>query len=225
MTTSSQPKTRGTLFPVGIAAIAMIALLTMEASAATLNFGWFHRGWYNDTGVNNDAWWDNNYFVGETGGKEYRNWMQFDLSSLSQPIGTATLRVSTSAYSGTDPSETWFLYDVTTPVAQLGGAASTAVFADLGTGTPYGSITVSGNSVVDIVLNAAAINEINAAAGGMFVLGGRLGTLPGGIFSMSNVVNNATTQLLLDTAVPAPASVWLFGSALGLLGRVRRRSG
>jgi hypothetical protein len=87
-------------------------------------------------------------------------------------------------YVSSDASETYELYDVTTPLASLtdrtGGVAA---YTDLGSGTSYGSRAFSaadtGVAPVTITLNAAALANLQAAAGARIGLGGALTTISG----------------------------------------------
>jgi hypothetical protein len=116
--------------------------------------------------------------------------------------------------------------NVTTPVAALeansaGGA--TAIFADLGTNTVYGSQVVSasddGQQVV-ITLDASAIAALNTATG-LFAFGGEIVGLPSSpsgaperaMFINTNLTTPPdVTELILTTGVPEPAS-WMLASA------------
>ena len=78
----------------------------------------------------------------------------FTVSSYGS-ISSATLRLRFDAtkgalialggpYLGTDPSETFTLYDVSTPLGSLSaGTGGVAAFNDLGTGTVFGSATLT----------------------------------------------------------------------------------
>ncbi len=170
----------------------------------------------------------------------------FDLSPVTGIVSTATLRLfnpEVSAflhgYVSPDPTETLNIYDVTTPAADIiGNTAGLAGFADLGSGTLYGTRAVSAGdngTIIEIPLNSSGVNALNAGTG-LFVLGGTLGTISGPAdqyvfgFSMASFVPDHTRQLVLDVAaVPEPSSaVLLSGGALVLLAaglkRVTRRT-
>jgi hypothetical protein len=85
-----------------------------------------------------------------------------------------------------DHIEQWGLFDVTTNAAALNTSTNAQVmidaFNDLGTGSSYGSFDVdvetTGNparlsEVLSFPLNAAALSDINASAGGYFSIGGK----------------------------------------------------
>jgi Tol biopolymer transport system component len=141
------------------------------------NQGWWN---WNPNGVNQDH--NDNYFVGvsDEDEGEYRNFFTFDLSSLTGQVISARLEITRFGYGSPDPSETLGLFDVSTDARTLNNnvGVSAAIFEDLGTGTSYGTVEVSRSGepadVLSVPLNAAAVADINAAAGGFFSIGGRL---------------------------------------------------
>ena len=131
---------------------------------------------------------------------------------LFNPEVSATLH----GYVSPDPTETLNIYEVTTTAADVtGNTAGLAGFDDLGSGQLYGTREVSAldnGTVVEVVLNDAAVAAMNSATG-LFLVGGALGTIGTGDqyvfgFSMASFVPDHTRQLVLDvTAVPEPSTV------------------
>jgi len=134
------------------------------------------------------------YLVGDiasSGVSEYRNFFIFDLSSVEGVIDFAVLRVynpglATDGYDGyisPDPTETWVVYDVVSDLTDLceGGSGLTDFFADLGSGSYYGSRVVSAadnGTDVELTLVTDALLAMEAADG-LFGLGGALTSLSG----------------------------------------------
>jgi hypothetical protein len=157
-------------------------------------------GWISEEGEHNTT--NGNYLAGVSRGLEYRNFAVFDLSNLSGLTTTANLRISTVFING---PLTYSLYGSDARLDELdlqrapGDADGIALFNSIGSGTFYGSrdYTVADrNTSQTIELNAAAVAEINAAAGGQFSFVG------------------AATQV--NSPVPEP-STWLM-LMLGLFG-------
>jgi Ca2+-binding RTX toxin-like protein len=173
-----------------------------SVEATTINFT--DSGWYDSTGFHGPT--NQNYITGKTN----RNFFIFDLSAVSEPINGAHLRLSmpVGGYNSPDATETYTLFDVSTPVAtlQAGGSGLLSVYDDLGTGTALGSLEVSRDNVtavVSVVLNAAGVAALNAAAGGQFAIGGAVttpdGPLTQSVFGFSGNVNDVR-QLVLSFA-------------------------
>ena len=211
---------------------ALICGAASRASAATIVLGAIDQGWYRQNGEHLVA--NPNYVAGMTGGNQFRNFFVFDLAGLTS-IQSAALRLNTEEYSSADPTETYTLFDVTTPIASLiNGTGGLGAFDDLGSGTSYGSRVYSlGDEfqVRDLTLNPAALTALNLTIGGLFALGGALTSLdpstPGNEFVFGFSGNNLA-RLVLETErdVPEPSTLLLVGAgaAVGLSRRFRRKS-
>jgi len=187
-------------------------------------------GWYDNSGSHSPT--NTNYIVGDYWGSKYRNWMTFNLSTFTTPVTSAKLQINAYEYSSADPSETYELRDVTTPVSTLtaGGSGLTSIYNDLGDGTIYGSrsfTSADSNQTVTIDLNSALVSAINAKSGQSFALGGQITTLDGidnseYIFGFSNSLSpNTDVQLLLtygptDTTPPTASSFSPVDNATGV---------
>ena len=152
-----------------------------------------------------------------------RNFFVFDLSGLSSLATGASLALFNPdasvlpgsglpvapGYISTAPSLTYTNFDVSSPIDPTTGTSTAAdVYADLGSGTMYGSSVVSpadNGRFVTVALNSSAIAGINGRSGGSFAIGG------------------AVTQAAV--AVPEPLSLSLLGLGFSAALAARRVTG
>src|SRR6187455_1318060 len=118
----SEPQNR---FSLTESVSILIAIFTFvincpSARAQTVVIPHTDRGWYDNTGFHNPS--NPNYVVGDTSFNITRNFFVFDLSSVVQPIASATLvlfvpsSLSGPGYSSADPSENYELHDINTSI-------------------------------------------------------------------------------------------------------------
>jgi|SRR5579859_1588284 len=206
------------------ALVAVVAAIAAPASAATLFLSDSARGWITAGAATNGTAATNNYLVGfcattcANQNTEFRNWFQFSIPTLSDPVVAVHLIIDTGNVNTPDAFETY----------QLTSIPSSFVYSDLGTGTLYGSRDYTtgdaGSTGVDITLDAAAVAAI--VSGTTFGIGGRITTLtstPGTaelVFGFTGSLSNV--QLEIITA-PEPSAYGLVGAGLAGLWFIRRR--
>ena len=153
---------------------------------------------------------------------------------------SARLELVSYSYLSSASSETYGLFDVHTDAVTLNYNEGTnpTIFADLGSGVSYGTFLVerpppwiptptianssTDSNVLTFQLNADAIANINATAGGFFSIGGTLLTLDGttnyfgdeGLFGFSY---GTGPQLLILEVIPEPATLLLLALGAVLL--------
>jgi hypothetical protein len=180
-----------------------------DLASASVTLNAVDQGWWDSTGAHSST--NKNYLTGLSS-TDHRSYYVFDLTAVSQAIAAAQLNLfnPTNGYSSPDPTETLGIFDVSTPLTalQATGSGQTAIYNDLGSGTSYGSQTVSAASngqLIAIPLNAAAVSALNAARGTRTAVGGALTSISGTanqfVFGFTN--GTETKQLVLTLADPA----------------------
>lgn len=143
---------------------------TNEIIPSTYNEGWWST---NNPGSNTNP----NYEAGKNeAAHTHRNFFSFDItgSTYACTPSSAVLHVNSGkgnqAIFGTGPSSLVYnLYDVSTPastLAQRGSNPNSTIYADLGSGTLYGSYTLStsvSNTTWNLALNASALSDLGFA--------------------------------------------------------------
>ncbi len=235
--------------------LAALLVCATAQNAAAISIDATDRGWYGNDGSHSQPAQPTfpdivNYLTGDCRGatcrggtingiEEFRSFFIFDLSGVTAPIVSATLRLlnpggtpqfpnNVGFFSDTG-SETYLVNEVSTAIASLlAGTGGVAVFDDLGSGTPFGSITATSavnGTFVEINLNSAAIAALNLASD-LFAFGGTITTLNGipdeeTLFAFSS--NNLSDTQLEVTVVPEPSTVLLLAAGIALLGALRTR--
>jgi hypothetical protein len=164
--------------------VAITRSAAYGAACSELSVVAFDNGWY-DAGGNHTAA-NQSYVVGWgvpgiTSGS-LRNWFAFDIPVLTQAVVSAQLVIWSGGVVSPHGFETYELHHVSTPAAILAQNATNAepIYADLGDGPVFGSRVfrnTEDNNYVIILLNAAAVAEINAKSGSSFAMGGLITTL------------------------------------------------
>lgn len=220
------------------------------ASASTVISSTFSSGIYAD-GTTTPGFF--NYYIGYSIPStpiERRNYFIFDLSGVTIPVASAKFKLFLpggpslpSGFISSEPTEDYRIsgspYPWTAYATAFGGGASTpllsGMFPTMGAGSPYGLTTISGDDSgtdIEIELSAAAIMDINASLGSMFLVTGRLSdihpAMPGMppselVFAYTDIPHPLIPLPRLElTLVPAPGACAPL-VAIGLAASVRRR--
>ncbi len=220
--------------------VAINTALTQTSDSAVLNLPEVNSGWYRSDGFRSTT---HNYIVGRVSGREYHNYLIYDLSGVSGVITSASISLENpvappqtgDGYFSPDSTETYTLFDVVRPVsALLTGSGSFANFADLGSGDVYGSVVTSAadnGGIVTVNLNATALAALNSATG-LFAFGGALTSLGLSsseyVFGWTHEIPPPNTVLTLTTSsarpsTPVPEPSLALGGFVLLLGMASRR--
>ncbi|HVX60745.1 MAG TPA: pre-peptidase C-terminal domain-containing protein, partial [Pirellulales bacterium] len=170
----------------------------------TAEAAWTDSGFWMNTGHHNSL--NKNYLTGQFYGNEYRDFFVFGLPATNEPIVAAQLEVLNPLYVSSDPTETYSLFDVSTPIDQLraSGDGQTAIFNDLGSGVAYGSQTVSAadnQRYITVSLDPAGLAYLNSHQGQLAALGGAMTSLGGPYnqYAFAYSSGNSTNVRLLLT--------------------------
>jgi len=228
-----------------------IIILSPHSQAETIVLDVFDQGTYN-SGFGYDSHFPNETEAGtgqttyvrpENPDRVYRHFHNaffiFDLTSINNDIYSAYLEIELQNYYSRDPSESFTVYDVATPIDVLiagGRHLWDPIGIDLETGTEYGSATIRQTdvaSIISIQLSDAAIFDLNSSFGGFFAVGVHSTTSdnpqPGlydiDYFSFGEQGDGIQQLVLETTPVPEPTTIFLFGSGLiGLIGFRRKKA-
>jgi len=205
-------------------------VLRLDLAGGSVDIAASARGWYRSSGFNNGRSETANYIASsENGGAYTNNWFQFDLFNfggadilgaslhLDNPVTSEChstngldVRPSQVGFNSASPTETFSLFDVSTPLSSLGIAGDAGIFEDLRSGVLFGQRVVSAadnGTSISVSLNSAAFAELLNARGSSIAFGGTI--VPGAV-------------------VPEPSSSVLLGCglfSLALALRKRRASG
>jgi hypothetical protein len=209
-------------------AIATAALLMASAASAAVTVASFAQGWVNSQGSSNGASDDNNTFTGNEYGARFNSWAAFYI-----PTGvftSADLEVLASPY-GVSSANQINMYSVTTLYsALLNQTGGVAAYDDLGDGSLYGFASML-NSLTTTSLGGTAVQDINAAAGSIFIVGFTNATLnlqnpegvDFGIYTNGSEAGHPILTLGTTAAVPEPATWAMMITGFGMAGVSLRR--
>ena len=223
MNRASQTTTLATFL---VAALSVAASVSGAAATTVINSN--ASGFYQNTG-GTPSLGSTNIIEDST----RNNYFAFDLSGVSGTVTGAKLTIFGAnglfLFNSTTPATvTYSIFDVTTNIGALTGhTAGAAAFTDLGSGLVYGSTSfaaTTGSSPQLVIDLSGGLNDINAALGGLFALGGDSSLVSNQGFLWSSSFLGPAAQLTLETT-PLPAALPLFATVLGGGGLVawRRR--
>lgn len=164
------------------------------------------RGWHSTAGGHMSS--NENTLTGDNAGTLYNSYFVFPLTGFTaSSIQQVTLQLQLEMYTSGDATETFSVWDVTTPSATVENTASDInIFNDLGGGTQYGTATTNAaavNSLLSIPLNAMAATNATGKLGNDFVVGVHLDTAPGWIrFGHTGAGATPTTIQLVVKYLP-----------------------
>jgi hypothetical protein len=207
--------------------LALLGLSVSSVNAATLTH--IDAGTYRDQVVPGDSFIDNVFFASNYPSLsiEDRGVIEFDISSLAAPVGLATIDFTIALNSGVAPS----IYELYGYEGD-GDVSLTSGDFDAGTMIPGSGFTIT-NEAVGTVISVDVTSSINSLIGLSAVYAGfNLRHQPMTVYDEFEYLGASNWEgitspypVLEVSAVPVPAAVWLFGTALiGLIGLGKRKS-
>lgn len=219
----------------GRASAVLVFCIAGTAGAGPITLDETDRGFYLNDGRHQEA--NENTNTGRFSNLFYKSWIVFDLPALPREIITgASLKLELAGHFGSG-TENFNVTGVATAVATLvadhpdiNNPEGLGIFAELGTGPLFANVDIipsQQGTIVDIPLSGVIASELTAAIGQRFAFAFESLTddEPDGFgtdgFRWSSGNEDRMLQLVLETAVPAPATITL--AALGLFLTSRRR--
>jgi hypothetical protein len=219
---------RTILCVLGVFGAAFIAALPARAQITVNDSA---RGWLTSVGNSNGNLVSSSYFAGYQSGTYERDHFDFAIPKFNGTLLSVTLELTEPALGHAGAPTTYTVYSL--------GAFGSYVYSTMRSGTVYGTTSLnvaSDLTVVDIVLDPAAIAAITADQGGTFSLSG----VDSGDLSMGPINNydfaatggaSSVSALVLSTSststTPEPSSFALFvalgTSGIALCRRSRKR--
>lgn len=199
---------------------ALAAIITLPAN---------YSGYYTDTGFRNGN--QAGIDAGESitaGGPNTRNWISFDLNSVSDEIFSASLAIYNHADNDSGINFTWSEIDTSITDLLTDGGIGVDIYADLGTGSVFASGVANADGIDNYTLTGAALASLNNvidSTGFWAMAGSTEGDLDHAYAYTSGVSSGDLIQLTLVThmTVPLPAAFWLFLSGLVSMAGIARR--
>jgi len=181
----------------------------LEYMTRTINLksvnGNLWRGWHSSGGGHSST--NDNTLTGESS-SFYNSYVVFALTGFTaSSIQGVTLEIQLEQYTTADATETFSVWDVTTPSTTVESTASDInIYNDLMTGTKYATMTTTAaqlNTILSVPLDAQAASAATQKLNGDFVLGIHLDTTPGWIrFGHTGATAPATVIRLVVKYLP-----------------------
>lgn len=231
------------LFGLGLASTAGAGTYTFNTADNQIIAGTNNQGWWSKNHENFNT--EPNHYTGSDYYGEFRGFFTFDLAGFDLDPGETIVSAKLSLFTsdvlvlGGD-FETLGFYHVSTNSIALNynDGISTSIYNDLGSGDQYATQDYYGSdsdSIVDTMLNSIFLDHATLLQGDYISIGMAILSLSGhafpddgsgeGVFGYSKNINQVLT-IETVSAVPLPAALPLFGTAMAIIGFIgwKRRS-